>query len=141
MGDILSYLPLIFQILDLIPKIQAELKAGTSVVEKIKTIAPEVLPILQTIGAKVFPTIPATSTAQAGALVLSMDMVRTIQTQLNLLKITDDTGTALTVDGSYGNLTKQAVTKFQKASNLTADGWAGNVTQAALAQAVAKLAP
>ncbi len=36
------------------------------------------------------------------------------------------------VDGVYGGLTKDAVTKFQTAKGLTIDGWAGPETLAAL---------
>jgi peptidoglycan hydrolase-like protein with peptidoglycan-binding domain len=105
----------------------------------VKQFAPEVLPVLQQLGGALFQGLNQTQTADAGALILSTDMVRTIQTQLVMLQITDDSGAVLAPDGSYGLKTKQAVMKFQKANNLTADGWAGALTQAALSAAVAKL--
>lgn len=139
MPDFLKYLPLIMQIINLIPRIQEALRSKTSIFDIIKQYAPEVLPIFQQLGAGLFPTLDPTQAANAGALILSTDIVRGIQTQLNTLKITDDSGAALATDGSYGQRTKQAVTKFQTANKLVADGWAGATTQAALATAVAKL--
>ncbi len=139
MPDFLKYLPIIMQIINLIPKLQAALQAKTSVIDIIKQLAPEVLPIFQQLGTGLFPSLDPTQAANAGALILSTDVVRTIQTQLNILKVTDDSGAALVPDGSYGAKTKQAATKFQKANGLTADGWAGAMTQAALSSAVAKL--
>lgn len=139
MPDFLKYLPLIMQIINLIPKIQAAISAKTSIIDIIKQFAPEVLPIFQALGVALFPTLDPTQAANAGALILSTDVVRGIQTQLNTLKITDDSGAALVADGSYGARTKQAVMKFQTANKLVADGWAGATTQAALASAIVKL--
>ena len=54
------------------------------------------------------------------------DSVRKLQKALADLKY------SVTVDGSYGNGTKEAVTAFQKRNSLTADGLAGAITQARL---------
>lgn len=139
MPEFLKYLPLMMQIMNLIPKIQEALRSGTSIINLIKQFAPEVLPIFEQLGKGLFPTLDPTQAANAGALILSTDVVRTIQTQLNTLKITDDAGQPLVIDGSYGTKTKQAVMKFQTANKLNADGWAGSQTMPALATAVAKL--
>lgn len=141
MPDLLKYLPLIMQLVNLIPKIQDALRNKTSVIDLLNQFGPELLPVIQQIAQAFFPNLNLNPTQQAaaGALVLSPEIVRDLQTQLNRLGITDDAGQALATDGSYGARTKQAVAKFQKANNLTADGWAGAQTQAALAQAIAKL--
>ena len=62
--------------------------------------------------------------------------VKLIQTGLNTLKYTDNSGAKLAVDGSYGTKTKQAVIKFQKAKSLSQDGIAGPKTIAALDKAL-----
>jgi peptidoglycan hydrolase-like protein with peptidoglycan-binding domain len=46
----------------------------------------------------------------------------------------------LTVDGSYGEGTKKAVTAFQTKHGLVADGWAGVTTSAELYAALQKMA-
>jgi peptidoglycan hydrolase-like protein with peptidoglycan-binding domain len=43
--------------------------------------------------------------------------------QESLNKLTDDVD--LVVDGDYGEMTREAVRKFQEQNGLTADGWAG----------------
>lgn len=136
--DYMKLLALIPTILNVIGKIQTALKSGGNVIAMIQGLAPDVLPVLQQLGAILFPDLSATQQTNAGALVLSNDIVSTVQSQLNALNITDGSGRALTVDGIYGSLTKQAVAKFQQANGLSADGWAGPLTQAALTQAVAK---
>lgn len=51
--------------------------------------------------------------------------VRTLQSNLNTLKITDSEGKALKVDGQFGACTKEAVKKFQKKYDLVIDGCYG----------------
>lgn len=58
--------------------------------------------------------------------------VKWLQESLNIL-----TDANLTVDGSYGEATRKAVTAFQQTNELTADGWAGVDTQAAIVKALA----
>lgn len=132
MLDFVKFLPLILQVIDLIPKITAQVKAGGNVVDKVKQIAPEVLPVLQDLGNTFFPGLSPENAVNAGATVLTIDLVRSIQSKLNAKGYTDDAGAALVPDGSYGSKTKQAVSKFQKDHGLTVDGWAGSLTQAAL---------
>lgn len=130
MPDLFKYLPIIMQLLNLLPKIQTALKSGESITDLLNTLAPELLPILQVLGQAFFPG--ASDTTQAGALVLSIDVVRGIQQKLNAQGFTDANGNKLTEDGSYGSLTKSAVSKFQAAKGLKVDGWAGPKTMTAL---------
>lgn len=139
MDQFFKFLPLILQIMDLIPKIQEALRAKTSVASLLQKLGPEVLPILQQLGKNMFPELSDALAIEAGALKVSPDVTREIQVGLNKLMITDDSGALLTIDGSYGEKTKQAVKKFQKAHSLEVDGWAGKVTQAAISSEVAKL--
>src|SRR5262245_60187027 len=137
--DFFQYLPTILQILRLIPQIQEALRSGASVIDLLRKFGPEVLPIIEQYGTKLFPGLSQPQAVAAGALVLSPDIVKETQLALNRLGVTDDAGQPLAPDGSYGQKTKQAVTKFQAAHGLTPDGWAGKVTQAAIAGEVAKL--
>lgn len=59
--------------------------------------------------------------------------VEWLQESLNALA---DAG--LEVDGDYGELTREAVTKYQQAHSLEVDGWAGVATQASIYQELAK---
>lgn len=61
------------------------------------------------------------------------DAVRELQTQLQALGYLSSKP-----DGSFGLVTQQAVTAFQRASKLKADGVAGAVTQQALSSAMVK---
>lgn len=51
--------------------------------------------------------------------------VKTLQKNLNALKITDNEGKKLAVDGDFGSSTKEAVIKFQKKYGLSVDGQYG----------------
>lgn len=91
------------------------------------------LPLLQQLGSSVFPTAdPAKATQAAGAL-FDTNATKWVQTALNFAGYGP-----LDVDGVYGQATKDAVTKFQQANNLTADGWSGQVTNDALRGALHK---
>ena len=57
--------------------------------------------------------------------------VEWLQTSLNKL-----INAGLTVDGHYGDGTRNAVKQFQQANGLTSDGWAGILTQAAIVDAL-----
>lgn len=54
-----------------------------------------------------------------------------IQKALNALGYTDNYGSKLTVDNNFGERTRQAVVKFQKAMNILADGVVWNETKKA----------
>lgn len=137
--NFLKLLPLIMQLLNIFPRIQEALRTKTPVLGIVQQFAPELLPILQELAGSLFPGLPAPAAADAGALMISPEIIRQVQNGLNRLRVTDGAGAALTEDGSYGQRTKQAVAKFQTAHGLTPDGWAGAVTQAAIASEVVKL--
>jgi peptidoglycan hydrolase-like protein with peptidoglycan-binding domain len=57
--------------------------------------------------------------------------VKWLQGSLNKLM-----NAGLTVDGDYGEATREAVKKYQEAHGLEADGWAGVQTQASIVDAL-----
>lgn len=125
--DIIALLPIIFRLIELLPRLQATLAEKQSVPELVTKLAPDLLPILQQIGGQLFPGLSLASQASVGALAFDPDRVRWIQASMNKL-----TGSTLVVDGHYGNATKAAVTAFQQKHGLEPDGWAGNATSSAM---------
>jgi hypothetical protein len=137
--DLFKFLPLLMRIMQILPQIQDAMKSGTSIFTLLSKFAPDLIGILTGIGGSLFPELPAPSQAQAGGLMMDPVKVRLIQGQINTLGLATP---PLVVDGSYGQLTKAAVTAFQIAHNVVpADGWAGDVTTAALQTEINKLKP
>jgi len=138
--DLITWLPLIMRILSLIPVIQESFRTGTSVIDSIQKTVPEVLPILQEIGTKAFPTLTDPALAkQAGADVV-FDTQGTMWVQNNINAFNKNT--ALTVDGIYGPKTTAAVKAYQVLKGMTGDdvdGWSGPKTSGLLAVDVSKL--
>ena len=133
--DIIALLPIIFRLIDLMPKIQQALATRQSVPELVASLAPDLLPILQQVGAQLFPDLTLDNRAQAGALAFDPVRVRWIQTSMNKL-----TGSGLVVDGRYGPATKTVVSEFQLKHGLVVDGWAGNSTSKVIESELAKVA-
>lgn len=127
---------LIIQLINVIPKIQEAIRQGGNVLTIIQNLAPDLMPILQQIGAQLFPTVDSSKSAQAAIeSIFDVDGTMWVQNQLNALGQTPP----LTVDGSYGPLTTAAVKAYQTKKGLKVDGWAGPKTSASLAADVAKL--
>lgn len=59
--------------------------------------------------------------------------VKWLQESLNKL------GAKVTVDGRYGEATREAVRKFQSEHGLESDGWSGALTTAAIVEALEKI--
>lgn len=62
--------------------------------------------------------------------------VKNLQKCLNHLKMTDNTGKSLVVDGEVGIKTETAIKKFQKSQKITVDGIYGKITYAKMKSAV-----
>lgn len=136
--DIFKFLPLLFRLLDLAPKIQEALRTKKPVLDILKQFAPDIISLIQGVGGTLFPNLPAESQVEVGALkAFDQTQVRWIQDSMNKLGATP----ALVVDGDYGQKTKDAVAKFQTAHALVADGWAGKVTATAIQAELNKFAP
>jgi len=111
--------------------------------EEIKAVWDKIVPLIQEIRGRdpilgdLFDKIGAPEQEQvavAGHAEASSYSVTWLQESLNTLGYGP-----VTVDGDYGNATKEAVRKFQAANPpLVVDGWAGVSTQAAIADALAK---
>lgn len=124
---ILGLLPYIMQGIQLAQTINQQKTDGTKIMDIVKGELPQVLDLFTGVGKTLFPNLTQASQVAAATVVLDPTTTKKVQGQLNKL------GATLTVDGSYGPLTKAAVSAFQSANPpLVADGWAGKLTQAAL---------
>lgn len=104
--------------------------SNVDTVNKIAGAAKPVLSLLETIGAKLFPAAAKEIHAVGGAIAAyDPDTTKWIQGACNsILSLSP----ALDVDGIYGPLTRDAVTKLQQKLGLKQDGLAGRITQAAV---------
>lgn len=140
--QILSWLPLILRVINVVPIVQEEIGAGGSVIDKIKSIAPTVLPLVEAIGKALFPTVTGPNVVLAGADVL-FDPTGVKWTQNAVNKFNKNT--TLLVDGIYGNATKDVVKAYQtnhvdsSGKPLDVDGWCGKKTRASLTTELDKL--
>jgi peptidoglycan hydrolase-like protein with peptidoglycan-binding domain len=135
--ELFKLLPLVFRLMELMPKIQEAMRVGTPLIQLLLKLAPDVIPILQGVGKELFPDLAKQLQVEAGAQKLYDQVrVRWIQESMNTLKMASP---LLVVDGDYGEKTKAAVTKFQNKFKLEADGWAGRVTGAVIQTELNKL--
>ena len=132
-----ALLPLVFKIVQFAPQIRGAIATGTTVLNAVNQVAPELLPLLEQIGTTVFPGLSgANAQSAAGNMIFQYELTSSIQQDLNKLGATPP----LDVDGEYGLLTKAAVTKFQNDHPpLEVDGWAGPETMKAIGAALAAL--
>ena len=134
MSNIFTLLPVIWQIVELIPVIREGWAGGVGGLLEMLKQHPGVIDLLQKIGAGLFPKLPADEQAAAGATMFDREQVRWLQAELNARNVVT---LPLDVDGYYGKLTKRAVVAYQiQHGGLDADGWAGPLTVAALKEAV-----
>ena len=136
MGDFIKFLPLIWRIIDLIPRIKEAMTAGTSVFVVLQKFAPDILSIVKDVGGGLFPELPVAAQVEAGALIaFNPDEVRWAQDAMNKLGAQPQ----LVVDGQYGRMTKAAILAFQVKHGLEADGWIGKVTKPVVQMELNKL--
>lgn len=136
--DIFKLLPLIFRLLELMPKIQEALRTGTPILQLLQKFAPDLIDLVKSVGKDLFPNLPGDSQVEVGALkTFDQTQVRWIQDSMNKLGMASP---VLVVDGDYGAKTKVAVTVFQTKHGLAADGWAGKNTSAIIQVELNKLA-
>jgi peptidoglycan hydrolase-like protein with peptidoglycan-binding domain len=122
--DFFVWLPIIMRVIELAPKVTAALNAKQSVNDLVKGLAPDLLPVIKEVGAKLFPTLDPAAQVEAGALAtFGIERIKWVQKSLN-----DLVGSTLVVDGTLGDKTKAVVKTFQSANGLDPDGWPGHLT-------------
>lgn len=132
---------LIIKIVAAIGPIQEAIRTGGSVMEIIARIIPELKPLLEALGIKLFPEVkPELSGSAAIDVIFDVEGTKWVQNGLNAL----GEAPPLAVDGRYGKMTTAAVKAYQvkkgEAVVGKADGWAGPRTSGALAVDVAAIA-
>lgn len=140
MNALLPYLPYVFELMQLAPKIAEALSTTTtnaSTISKIRAVAPTIAPFLEQIGAQLFPAAQPWLHILGGALATySPDLTKWLQNALNeILKLDPP----LVIDGAYGPKTTAAVKRVQTMLGIAPDGIAGQVTQAGIEGLLAKL--
>lgn len=139
MIDFVKFMPIVFRILALLPKIQEAMKAGAPILSLLQKYAPDMIDLVGGVGAVLFPSLPPAAQVEVGALTaFDPGQVSWIQTSMNRLNIANP---PLVVDGHYGALTKAAIEAFQTSKGLVVDGWGGKVTQTAIQDELNKLPP
>lgn len=138
MGALFTYLPLILQFVDLIPKIKTawDVATGNSLHKIGEVISgTPLLKELADAGGQLFPKLdPALHAAAAALVVAHPDATSWLQGALNAV---DNAG--LTVDGQYGPKTRAAVEAFQTKQGLHVTGMASDLENAALQALLPKL--
>lgn len=128
-----SHLPDMFSIFNLGGLIKSLLDGSTTnniIADGIKALAPKFVPILENIGASMFPKLAPALHVVAGAVVsFDKDKTRWLQQGVNTLLPDEDD---IAVDGVYGPATRAAVEKVQSNLGLTVDGFAGKITRLAI---------
>jgi peptidoglycan hydrolase-like protein with peptidoglycan-binding domain len=96
----------------LIPQVQSAISESLRIMDEVNSLLRKVAPeVMSALPQQVQPVLD----------------VKWLQTSLNTLM-----NAGLVVDGVYGQLTGEAVKKFQQMHGLTVDGWAGVQTEAKL---------
>ncbi len=136
---LVQYLPLLLSSIHAATEVKAILdqsSSNASIVDKVKATLPTVAPVLEQLGAALFPKAAPEIHIAAGALAaFDKNVVIWIQNGCNTIL-----GTHLQADGIYGEKTKAAVEQLQTKLGLKLiDGFAGRVTQAALDAALTAL--
>lgn len=114
---------------------------GLPIVTELQKSQPKVISILEQIGTQLFPQLQGQihKVAAAADAIFNPNGTKWLQTSLNTLQ-----SAGLDVDGSYGPLTKAAVSAFQTAHQPLSgpvDGWAGPKTSSVISSELAKLLP
>lgn len=124
------------------PSIKAIIDEATSnddIVTKVKAAAPSLATMLESFGAKLFPTAAPEIHIAAGAIAaFDPSVTKWLQASCNSIL---NPSPGLVVDGIYGPKTREAVAALQAKLGLPVDGFAGMVTQAAINALTAQKLP
>lgn len=128
-----SHLPDMFSLWSLGSSIKALIDGSTTnenIGDGIKALVPKFVPILESIGAAMFPNAAKAIHVVAGAMVaFDGNKTRWLQQAVNTLLPDEDD---IDVDGEYGPATRDAVEKVQAKLGLSVDGFAGKITRLAI---------
>jgi len=114
-----------------------EALSNDDLVTKISKLAGPFAPLLEQIGAQLFPNAkPEFHAAAAVMAAFDPSTTKWLQGSLNHLVVPSPN---LEVDGLYGPMTRAAVKAYQTQLGLEPDGWAGRLTQAAIDLAMSKV--
>lgn len=134
-GSILQYLPVLLQFAKLVPAVKTAWDSSTgNTLSKVNAVihGTQTVPMLEALGAQLFPALAPSIHAAAAAVVMAHpDATSWLQAALNVV---DNAG--LVVDGHYGPKTRAAVEAFQRKKGLSVDGFAGDLENAAIIAAL-----
>lgn len=130
---LIALIPKIMQAIALINTIKTALASGQNILEVLKEKGAEFIQFFSDVAKVLFPGLNQEQQVAAGVLMFDVQAVQEIQGSMNTLM-----NAGLQVDGSYGPLTKAAVSAFQTKHGLTVDGWAGRLTNAIIQVELAK---
>lgn len=137
-GAIIGYLPSILSFIQLIPQIKSAWDSSTTnTMGAVQNVIQntQLVPLLEQIGAQLFPNLAPTIHAAAAAVVMAHpDATSWLQSALNVV---DNAG--LAVDGHYGPKTRAAVEAFQAKKGLKVTGWASDIENSAILAALTAL--
>lgn len=141
LSTIIALIPKIMAAMAMIDSIKAALNSGKSILEVLQERGAEFIEFFTEVAKTLFPNLGKEDQAAAGVSMLDIANVKTTQAAMNRFQEAGliSFGTPLNVDGSYGALTKAAVTAFQTKFGLDVDGWAGQQTNAIRDLELAKL--
>lgn len=141
LATVFALVPKILEAMALIDSIKAALNSGKSILEVLQEKGGEFIEFFTEVAKTLFPNLSKEDQAAAGVSMLDIANVKTTQAAMNRFQEAGivSFGTPLNVDGSYGTLTKAAVTAYQTKRGLDVDGWAGQQTNAMRDVDLAKL--
>ena len=125
----IQYGPIVKSVLDIA-------KSNEDITSKLQELAGPIVPLLTDIGSKLFPKAAGAIHAVGGAVAaFDPNVTKWLQGSLNNLLSPSPN---LVVDGIYGPMTRDAVSKAQEKLGLKVDGLAGQLTRAAIDAFMAK---
>lgn len=134
----LSILSLLPTLVTAIPKLLSLSSLGLTSTS-LKSIVPELVPVLESVGESLFPNLaPELHALAAATTAFNPNFTMWLQGALN--GFLNDPSLKLAVDGIYGPATVAAVEAVQAKLGLSVDGWAGAITRSALSLVMSKSA-
>lgn len=134
--DYIKWLPILFRLLALVPRIKEAIANNTGVVSIFKQFGPDFMTFMEQIGGMLSPGASTEAKIELGAL-KTFDHERVMEIQRALNEQLPEGFEPIAVDGDYGEKTTALVKAIQTDLGFTGedvDGWAGHKTMEALAE-------